>query len=172
MIARSLVSLAVRQPGGAMSVQRRFDRNFGEEPGSAVSAGSEKDHQSGATAHREVLREYAEQIRHSRDLRHKSLDRNLFVEPAWDILLTLYVIDGDRRRLSTRDLSKHANLPLTTALRWLDYLEEQDLILRKSNPFDRRVVYVEISDKGRRAMDHYLVESHDAAVSGAGATNG
>jgi DNA-binding MarR family transcriptional regulator len=96
---------------------------------------------------------------------------NLFGEPAWDILLTLYVIDADQRRLSTRDLSKHANLALTTALRWLDYLEEQDLITRKTNTFDRRVVYVEISHKGRAAMDHYLAEMHDATVSAEGATN-
>jgi len=101
-----------------------------------------------------------------RDLRHKSFDRNLFGEPAWDILLTLYVIDGDRRRLSTRDLAKTANLALTTALRWLDYLEEQGLITRKANPFDRRVVYVEISEKGRVAIDHYLIELHEADLVG------
>lgn len=148
-------------------MQRRFDRSFREEPGSAARAGSGKDDRTGAAAQRETLRGYADQIRQSRDLRHKSFDRNLFGEPAWDILLTLYMIDGDRRRLSTRDLSKHANLALTTALRWLDYLEEQDLVTRKTNPFDRRVIYVELSDKGRVAMDHYLMEMHDAAVSGA-----
>jgi len=152
-------------------VQRRFDRSFREKPGRAASAGSEKDHQTGAAAQRDVLRGYADQIRHSRDLRHKSFDRNLFGEPAWDILLTLYVIDSDQRRLSTRDLSKHANLALTTALRWLDYLAEQELITRKTNPFDRRVVYIELSDKGRVAMDHYLADLHDVAVSGADATN-
>lgn len=143
-------------------MQRRFDRIFRERPGSAASANSEKDDQTGAAARREVLRGHADQIRRTRELRHKLFDRNLFGEPAWDILLTLYVIDADQRRLSTRDLSKHANLALTTALRWLDYLEEQDLITRKTNPFDRRVVYVELSNKGRVAMDHYLVDIHEA----------
>jgi DNA-binding MarR family transcriptional regulator len=152
-------------------VQRRFDRSIPEKPGNAASAGSARSHQTGSAAQRELLRGYADQIRFSRDLRHKSFDRNLFGEPAWDILLTLYIIDGDRRRLSTRDLSKHANLALTTALRWLDYLEEQDLIARKTNPFDRRVIYVELSDKGRAAMDHYLIEMHDAAVFGTAAAN-
>ena len=150
-------------------MHRRFNRSFREGPGSA--AGSHKDHQTPAADRREILRGYAEQIRLSRDLRHKSFDRNLFGEPAWDILLTLFVIDSDQRRLSTRDLSKHANLALTTALRWLDYLAEQDLVTRKTNPFDRRVVYVELSGKGRAAMDHYLAELHDAAVSGTDATS-
>ena len=152
-------------------MRRRSNHSFREETEGAASAGPEKDHHSGVAAQREILRGYADQIRRSRDLRHKSFDRNLFGEPAWDILLTLYTIDGDRRRLSTRDLSKHANLALTTALRWLDYLEEQGLITRKPNPFDRRVVYVELSDKGRDAIDHYLVDLHDADLLGAATTN-
>jgi DNA-binding MarR family transcriptional regulator len=152
-------------------VQRRFDRSISEKPGNVASAGSDNSRQTRTAAQRELLRGYANQIRFSRDLRHKSFDRNLFGEPAWDILLTLYMIDGDQRRLSTRDLSKLANLALTTALRWLDYLEEQGLIARKTNPFDRRVIYVELSDKGRSAMDHYLMEMHDTAAFGPAATN-
>jgi DNA-binding MarR family transcriptional regulator len=146
-------------------VQRRFNRSFREVHGSAASTPKENDRAASADR-REILRGYADQIRRLRDLRHKSFDRNLFGEPAWDILLTLYVIDGDRRRLSTRDLAKNANLALTTALRWLDYLEEQGLITRKTNPFDRRVVYVEISEKGRVAIDHYLIELHEAHLVG------
>jgi DNA-binding MarR family transcriptional regulator len=134
-----------------------------------ASAGSDSSRQTGSAAQRALLRGYANQIRFSRDLRHKSFDRNLFGEPAWDILLTLYMIDGDQRRLSTRDLSKHADLALTTALRWLDYLEEQSLIARKTNPFDRRVIYVELSDKGRSAMDRYLIRMHEGDVIGTAA---
>lgn len=150
-------------------MQRRLN-HVREETEGAANARPEKHHQTGVAAQREILRGYAGQIRRSRKMRHKSFDRNLFGEPAWDILLTLYTIDGDRRRLSTRDLSKQADLALTTALRWLDYLEAQGLITRKPNPFDRRVVYVELSDKGRAAIDHYLIELRDAALVGAGAT--
>ena len=147
-------------------MQRRTNPSFTEKPGSAASAGSITSHRTGSAAHREILRGYANQIRFSRDLRHKTFDPNLFGEPAWDILLSLYIIDGDRRRLNARELSKHANLALTTALRWLDYLEEQELIARKANQFDRRVIYIELSDKGRAAMDHYLVEMQEAAMFG------
>lgn len=92
--------------------------------------------------------------------------RTIFGEPAWDILLALYAIDGDRRRVNTRELSELANLALTTALRWLDYLEQQELIGRKSNPFDQRMVYVEISQKGRAAMDDYLLQMSGANMFG------
>jgi len=115
---------------------------------------------------RHILREHARQIRFSRELRAKMFNRTIFGEPAWDILLALYVIDGDRRRLNTRELSELANLALTTALRWLNYLEEQGLIARKSNPFDQRMVYVEISDKGRSAMDDYLLQMSGANMFG------
>ena len=75
------------------------------------------------------------------------------------MLLALYVIDGEQRRLSTRQVARLAKLSLTTTLRWLDYLQEQDLVRRQPNPFDHRVVYTELSEKGRAAMDSYLMQS-------------
>jgi DNA-binding MarR family transcriptional regulator len=152
-------------------MQRRSRPGFSEVTGSAARTDLKTSHQAGSPAQREILRGLANQIRFWRDLRLKSFDRNMFGEPAWDILLTLYIIDGDQRRLSTRDVSRRANLPLTTALRWLDYLDEQELIERKSDRFDRRVLYIELSDKGRAAMDNYLTEMHEADVFAAPAAN-
>jgi len=117
-------------------------------------------------AHRRVLHERASQIRFSRELRRSSFDPNMFGEPAWDILLALYVIDSDQRRLSTRQVTTLAGHPLTTALRWLDYLEQQELIERGANPFDQRVVYVELSAKGRAAMDVYLTQLNETDIFG------
>lgn len=82
------------------------------------------------------------------------------------MLLALYVIDNDRRRLRISQLSKITNLSLTTALRWLDYLEEQDLVRRRPSPVDRRVVEIELSDKGRVALDDYFTHAREAAVFG------
>ena len=115
--------------------------------------------QATSPVQREILREHARKIRSARDLRQESFDRNIFGEPAWEMLLTLYIIDGDQRRLSTRRIAKLASLSLTTTLRWLDYLEEQQLISRRRNPFDQRVVDTELSDKGRTAMDAYLMRT-------------
>jgi len=126
-------------------MQYRYDRSFPDGPDTA------------APEQRGILREHARQIRFSRDRRQKFFDRNLFGEPAWDILLTLYVIDDDQRRLSTRQIADLARQPLTTALRWLDYLDDEDLIRRRPNPLDQRVIFVELSDKGRAAIDRYLM---------------
>jgi len=105
---------------------------------------------------RRVLCEHACQIRYCRGARAEFFDRGIFGEPAWDMLLALYTIDGDRRRLNIGHLAELASVALTTALRWLDYLQEQGLIERRSNPFDQRMVYVELTDKGRANMDRYL----------------
>ena len=113
---------------------------------------------------RQMLREQALRIRYYRELRRDLFDPNLFGEPAWEILLALYSIDWDRRRLNTGELAKLADLALTTALRWLDYLVEKDLVARNPNPFDHRMVYVELSDKGRAAMDDYIMRLRGAEL--------
>lgn len=128
----------------------------------------ERAGQATTPAQREVLREHARLIRSARDLRQEWFDRNIFGEPAWEMLLTLYIIDGEQRRLSTRQVAILANLSLTTTLRWLDYLQAQDLVNRRPNPFDHRVVYTELSDKGRAAMDAYLMQNCGADVFGPG----
>lgn len=124
------------------------------------------DKQPASPAQRQILREHARQIRAARELRENWFDRSVFGEPAWDMLLALYVIDEEQRRLSTRQVAKLAGLSLTTTLRWLDYLQEQDLVSRRPNPFDQRVVYTELSDKGRTAMDGYLTQNCGADILG------
>jgi hypothetical protein len=54
--------------------------------------------------------------------------------------------------------------PITTAIRWLDYLAEQSLVLRLPHPRDRRAI--QLSAKGRSAMDDYLRQVRDATVIG------
>ena len=132
--------------------------------GAPVDSASPDAGQATSPIQRENLREHARKIRAARDLRQQWFDRNIFGEPAWEMLLTLYIIDGEQRRLSTRRIAKLANLSLTTTLRWLDYLEEQQLISRRRNPFDQRVVDTELSDKGRTAMDAYLMRNGGADV--------
>jgi DNA-binding MarR family transcriptional regulator len=48
---------------------------------------------------------------------------------------------------------------MTTALRWIEYLVAQKLIVRESHPTDRRAVFVELSDKGRALIELYLYET-------------
>ena len=110
---------------------------------------------------REMLRADAARERYRRGLRRKLFGPHLFSEPGWDILLALYVIDNVERRLSIAELTAITHVPLTTSLRWLTYLEEQDLVSRSAAPNDQRMVLIELTDDGRRAMESYLSHARD-----------
>jgi len=79
-------------------------------------------------------------------------------EPAWDMLLILYS-EQHLSRCSVGQLSRSAELPPTTALRWLEYLEQRGLVARRQNPTDARAVLVEITDQGRQALNLYFSET-------------
>ena len=147
-------------------MQHRSDQIFPDAAKLSARASLPVDKQPTSPAQRQILREHVRQIRAARELRQNWFDRNIFGEPAWEMLLALYLIDDEQRRLSTRQVAKLANLSLTTTLRWLDYLQEQDLVSRRPNPFDQRVVYTELSDKGRTAMDGYLAQNCSAVMFG------
>jgi DNA-binding MarR family transcriptional regulator len=114
---------------------------------------------------REMLRANAAREQFRRRLRRTLFDPHLFGEPGWDILLALYVIDDVERRLSIAELTTLTHVPLTTTLRWLACLEEQGLVSRTIAPNDQRMVLVELTDKGRRAMDSYFSPAQDSCVS-------
>lgn len=79
----------------------------------------------------------------------------MFSEPAWEMLLLLYPT-GLGPRLTISHLSELAGASKSTGLRWIEYLEAQRLIRRESHPTDGRAAQVELTDKGREALDLYL----------------
>ena len=82
----------------------------------------------------------------------------MFAEPAWDMLLYLYVCDFSEGRQTIGQLADLVETPLTTVLRWVAYLEKEHLVVRRHHPTDRRIVFVELADKGRIAMEAFLVD--------------
>lgn len=94
----------------------------------------------------------------SRRLRRKYLPGSMFGEPAWEMLLALYIVDrrGARETISSLCLSSGA--PASTALRWLDYLEQRNFAARRQSPTDRRVVYIDLTPSGRSHVEAYFAE--------------
>lgn len=113
---------------------------------------------------RQSLRDEAALEQRRRALRRRLFDPNLFGEPAWEILLALYITDEVERRLSIAQLTAVTHVPLTTALRWLAHLEDQGLVSRTIAPDDHRMVLIELTDFGRRTMDAYLSHARDDAL--------
>lgn len=92
-----------------------------------------------------------------RETRTKFLPRSMFGEPAWDLLLALFVHDNGVP-VAVTDLAKLAETPVSTAVRWMDYLEEKGLVRRERSDLDRRVSKVTLSDEGRRRLDAYFAD--------------
>ena len=81
----------------------------------------------------------------------------LLGEPAWDVLLFLYVEDAQVESPRTKAACQAAGVPQTTALRYVALLEEWGLIERRIGE-DGRCRLLRLSRTGRQRMTDYLAE--------------
>lgn len=86
-------------------------------------------------------------------------DTELFGEPAWDILLDLYIAQAEEKPVSVSSACIGSAAPPTTGLRWLGVLAEQGLVEREHDPQDQRRVLVRLTEKALDAMDTYFESS-------------
>jgi DNA-binding transcriptional ArsR family regulator len=91
-----------------------------------------------------------------RRMRDAYFRTGLFEEPGWDMLLDLFAAELERTRVSVSSLCIAAAVAPTTALRWISKLTDAGLFERRPDPFDRRRAYMELSDRGSRAMRDYV----------------
>jgi DNA repair protein RadC len=82
--------------------------------------------------------------------------RDLFGEPAWDILLDLFVANADGSRVSVSSACAATTAPHTTALRYLRALEENGMITRAPHESDARIIYVTLSEAALGSMKSIL----------------
>ena len=81
----------------------------------------------------------------------------MFSEPAWDIMLILY-IEHDQRRQTVGTLTDVSGAALATVVRYVNSLVERDLIRRTQHPTDARTVFITLTEKGQKALDLYFSE--------------
>ena len=101
----------------------------------------------------------AETLIRARRLRNSHFDGDLFADPAWDILLDLFVQRGAGKRVSVTSACIASSVPQTTALRWIALLEERGLLSRQEDLHDRRRVFLGLTNRGELAIAKYLVET-------------
>lgn len=80
----------------------------------------------------------------------------LFGEPAWDILLDVFIAQMTRRDIQVSSVCIEAGVPSTTILRWLARLEQEGLIYRASDNVDGRRRYVRLTPAGEDLMRRVL----------------
>lgn len=69
-------------------------------------------------------------------------------DPAWDLMLELFIHHVEMRQISVTGLGLSANIPGATVLRWLAMFHEAKLIVREPDPTDRRRVWVRLTQSG------------------------
>lgn len=92
----------------------------------------------------------------ARSQRDRFFLKGLFADPAWDMLLDLYVSEISGQKVSVSSLCIASNVPSTTALRWIASLDCEGLVERSSDSRDRRRYFISLTNKGRCAMDAYF----------------
>ena len=100
----------------------------------------------------------ATSIYQARRRRLQYFEESLFGEPAWDMLLDLFVNKALGRRISTISLCLAADVPQATGLRYVGLLEAKGLIQRSTAPDDRRVILVDLTKLGYKQMRRYVVD--------------
>lgn len=88
----------------------------------------------------------AKRLYRLRRMRDRYFEAGIFGEPAWDILLSLYIARAEKRPVSTTDACLDAAVPTTTALRWLTKLEKEGHVRRHPAEDDDRVVLIEVTE--------------------------
>jgi DNA-binding MarR family transcriptional regulator len=92
----------------------------------------------------------------ARQLRNRFFAATMFGEPAWDMLLALYLAEDSGRPVTVSGLADWSGYPPTTALRWLQLLEGECLVRRSPSPNDKRMSFVELTPSGRKALDEFF----------------
>lgn len=81
---------------------------------------------------------------------------DLFGEPAWDILLDLFIAQGEGKSVSVSSACIGSAAPATTGLRWLSVLADEGLVMRENDPADLRRVLVRLTPAGQAAMERFF----------------
>lgn len=102
------------------------------------------------------LVDVARQLAEQRRSRKVFMSAALFHEPAWDLLLMLFIAHEDGRTLGCKDLVAMVDAPVTTSQRWIDQLVHMRMLTRETDDGDRRRVHLGLSEKGQQAMTRYL----------------
>lgn len=102
-----------------------------------------------------------EEARHHyrfRRMRDQEFGPTLFGEPAWDLLLDLYIASSDPRLVSVISASMAASVSTRDTVRWLALLEEHGLVERFQSGEDASHAIITLSQSAFDQMTRLLLE--------------
>lgn len=94
----------------------------------------------------------------ARRMRGHFFSEELFADPAWDMLLDLLQAEIAQNRVLLSSLCTAASVPATTALRWIKSLTDAGMFVRRADPQNGQLVFVELAPVASAAMRRYFGE--------------
>lgn len=110
----------------------------------------------GAVRLETTLSAYAKHVRRMRSDARAHLPADLFGDPAFDMLLDLFIAREENYKLSISSVVTAGHTPPTTGLRWLAKIEKYGLVIREPDPLDARRSYIILNESGRSMMKEWL----------------
>lgn len=105
---------------------------------------------------RDTLKSLVRTIQRTRQKRSDFIDASHFADPAWDIMLDLTSAALEGRSVPVLSASFAANVPVTTALRYVRLLVSSGLVKRWDDPTDKRRSLLALEDGALEGMVQYL----------------
>ena len=105
---------------------------------------------------KEALIRYAEMLVRQRRVREQFFPTKMLGEPAWDLLLDLFIAQERGQKVPVTSACAASRAPQATALRYICALAADGMVERISSPDDRRVVYLVLTPKADGQLRSYL----------------
>lgn len=110
---------------------------------------------------------WAREHTYARRRRERFFSSSLFRDPAWDLLLELFIAHAEGRSVRITSACRVASTSTSTGLRWIATLEAEKLIVRERDTNDGRASFIHLSADGLKTITEYLediVRTHHTMV--------
>lgn len=87
-----------------------------------------------------------------RACRDAFVDEQLLSDPAWDMLLDLFVGHITGRNVSITSACLASRRPATTSLRYIERMTKDGLVRREKDPHDHRKVHLRLTEDAFRSV--------------------
>ena len=85
----------------------------------------------------------------------------LFTDPCWLMCLDIYVCDLKQEKVSITAVAHGSEIPMTTAIRYLNALVADGMVEKTVNPDDSRMAFVSLTDEARDKISNLLRQQID-----------
>jgi hypothetical protein len=123
-----------------------------------------EDAERGAARHDADMAEFARRTLTGHRERDRYFDPMVFSNPAWDILLAMYVASAEGRVQNVLDCCAAAPVAQRVTLRWLAYLKQEEMVIETPDPAQPRRTVMCLSDQARATINAYLASLADLGL--------